>query len=984
MKNPLLDRQFLLALDQQKNKTTFVRIIALTPDERPVEQIEGRATGGSMNIDGDSAIRRTCSVSLVGQDLLIHDIYWALQSKFELQVGLLNEINKEYPDIIWFKQGIYLITSFSCSESANNFSISISGKDKMAKLNGDMGGNLPAAYDFGQLEEVGPDGNITLVKLPLYDIIKQAVHQYGGEPFENIVINDLDQVGYELWDYRGQTNQGQDLPLYYFYSAHDANKIYNITLDGEMVVIDPKGTRIRLKDISQSELYVRSGINDFASTGTVFTRRDGGTQYKISKIEYGETAGYHPTALVYAGDLNLNAGEAITAMLDKIKNMLGDFEYFYDTDGKFIFQKKKTYLQGLFTPLNGETVDPLVLASQYEYKFEDGELVTTYSNNPNIANVKNDFIVWGAKKGASGEDIPIHARYAIDHKPKKYNSFPHYKRYYLTYALFAQVAEDKTGAVKYCKGLGGEYIAQSSWDFKSGNKYYECIESTTKTNDMSLYHIENNIYYPIEEKLQLFTRDYNTGKFIPYEGDTYPDEYYYEAAAADTYTDDQYDWRELIYIMARDFYQHNESVDYNLELARHNPHWYDGSTPWVIPYGRTGYEQYYIDFQGFWRNIYDPDMPTEYKQMYLNTTTSRDVLTNNISVKLKQISLTEEYYKAIENKRSIYFLQSHDFGTPAITKSALVSLLDAIPAENLPERVYQFNGSSYIAYDNIEADKHLKREDMYYKLDNDEYAPLWEWADQLAWEEVEGLKTSLPCFMIETNNKEKFSPDLNAYLIDPTSWRVWKAFEKDEIGVTNNNEVQYGHKEYSLPATFYEEINPWMENYWSKIAYYAPEDLIFWFDFLDTFGELNQYSVPSIGDRTKVINENTITSIYLKKTPDVQFLVYPTDKNQNTATDFAYATIQIADTQKGLFNISSQGISAAERIDTLVYQHACCADSITINTIPIYYLRPNTRIYAYSDLAKIDGDYILSKISIPLTYNGTASLTATKVIKQLR
>ena len=24
-------------------------------------------------------------------------------------------------------------------------------------------------------------------------------------------------------------------------------------------------------------------------------------------------------------------------MLDKIKNMLGEFEYFYDTDGRFIF-----------------------------------------------------------------------------------------------------------------------------------------------------------------------------------------------------------------------------------------------------------------------------------------------------------------------------------------------------------------------------------------------------------------------------------------------------------------------------------------------------------------------------------------------------------------------------------------------------------------------------------------------------------------------
>jgi hypothetical protein len=33
-------------------------------------------------------------------------------------------------------------------------------------------------------------------------------------------------------------------------------------------------------------------------------------------------------------------GETLTSMLDKIVNMLGEFEYFYNLDGKFVFQKK--------------------------------------------------------------------------------------------------------------------------------------------------------------------------------------------------------------------------------------------------------------------------------------------------------------------------------------------------------------------------------------------------------------------------------------------------------------------------------------------------------------------------------------------------------------------------------------------------------------------------------------------------------------------
>jgi hypothetical protein len=53
-------------------------------------------------------------------------------------------------------------------------------------------------------------------------------------------------------------------------------------------------------------------------------------QCYVAKISYGETAGYHAIPLIYNNDLILNAGETVTSLLDKIKNMLGDFEYFYD------------------------------------------------------------------------------------------------------------------------------------------------------------------------------------------------------------------------------------------------------------------------------------------------------------------------------------------------------------------------------------------------------------------------------------------------------------------------------------------------------------------------------------------------------------------------------------------------------------------------------------------------------------------------------
>jgi hypothetical protein len=52
--------------------------------------------------------------------------------------------------------------------------------------------------------------------------------------------------------------------------------------------------------------------------------------YHVAKINYGETAGYTETDLVYPADLIANIGESITSVLDKIKNFLGEFEYFYN------------------------------------------------------------------------------------------------------------------------------------------------------------------------------------------------------------------------------------------------------------------------------------------------------------------------------------------------------------------------------------------------------------------------------------------------------------------------------------------------------------------------------------------------------------------------------------------------------------------------------------------------------------------------------
>jgi hypothetical protein len=149
MRNALLDQNFLRKLDLQKNKVVYAKIILLTFNEEPVYEIQGKITAGSINIDGNSAVRRTCSLTMVSPNVDITNTYWALKNKFKLEIGIENKIDSSYSDIIWFKQGTYVFTSLNMNVQSNNFTISLNGKDKMCLLNGEVSGTINASTDFG-------------------------------------------------------------------------------------------------------------------------------------------------------------------------------------------------------------------------------------------------------------------------------------------------------------------------------------------------------------------------------------------------------------------------------------------------------------------------------------------------------------------------------------------------------------------------------------------------------------------------------------------------------------------------------------------------------------------------------------------------------------------------------------------------------------------------------------------------------------------
>lgn len=430
MNNVLLDKLFLKRLDEWPQREVYVKLISLDFNENPRSEIQGYATGGSINVDGSSAVRRTCSLTIITENQHVNEFDWALESKFKVQIGLKNFIDdryrdtglvpllnedltpvldkekkpvyrKLYDDIIWFPQGTYIITSFGSTINAQGFSISIQGKDKMCLLDGSVGGNIFASHDFGKLE-VRIGDTIELEPILIYDIIKNAIHEYALEPYENIIINDLEDCSVELLMYRAQN---KDLIIYNAYDPNDESGIYtsNIAFEGNRIFKLLNG------------LMVGEKIED------------GGYVYELVKnVTYGDTVGYRLTDLTYptGQDLILAAGSSITQMLDALIKMLGEFEYFYDIEGRFIFQRKKIYYNVSWTnaiTTERETYyDSVENGSANAYEFTKGVLIESYNNKPNITNIKNDYTIWGNMIGVQGAELPVHLRCAIDNKPTYY------------------------------------------------------------------------------------------------------------------------------------------------------------------------------------------------------------------------------------------------------------------------------------------------------------------------------------------------------------------------------------------------------------------------------------------------------------------------------------------------------------------------------------------------------------------------------------
>ena len=82
-------------------------------------------------------------------------------------------------------------------------------------------------------------------------------------------------------------------------------------------------------------------------------------------------------------------------------------------------------------------------------------------------------------------------------------------------------------------------------------------------------------------------------------------------------------------------------------------------------------------------------------------------------------------------------------------------------------------------------------------------------------------------------------------------------------------------------------------------------------------------------------------------------------------------------------DIAARTKSCYDELDNLLYNYTYINQSVSLTSIPIYYLEPNTLIYIKDETNYINGEYTVNRMKIPFTYNGTMSITANRIPQRL-
>lgn len=994
----LRDPDFLKQFDTEHLKEQYAKITLLDWEEKPIKDIHGIITGGSLNVDGKSSLRRTCSLQVFvyeSEYVSVTDInnLISLNKKVKLSIGFINTTDKylEY-DKIWFPQGTFVITQCSISHSTGGVSISVSLKDKMCLLNGECGGTIPASTQFDEYETIDEETGGWIIRRPtIVQIIRECVNHFGGEQLGKIFISDLDTRIKKVYKWIGNT------PVY---------------------LLCKKGSFELTSKEEETEGFIK--VTSFANM------EDNKDKNLYMVLEYGRDIGYLYTDFYFPSELIANAGDNVCTILDKIKNALGNFEYFYDVDGNFHFQEIKNYLNNSQAKtinqrlsgkkVNNEGIEIEVAKMQLDgdnylldiskgktvYEFDNSNLITSYSNSPQFSQIKNDFIVWGIKESASGVKLPIRYHLAIDAKPDIGNEYEVF--FYLdpddnikkakkpmeynsrgefpTNGVEGTFYMDKQTRIIYKWDPNKkDYIATTGQEVLTYANYAEIEALGIRKGEENKREVKKNVVYldASTNKTYIWSKDPNSEHYKEIQNKLDDLRKHGEEFTIDI--NEKIKQLEEKKKVLRDENDKLTKGDYAKLIQNINDKTEDLNVKDLrIKQAEAAIEQVEKD-----KKSADAEI-AKYKTA-ISTANAQKVLYQK---ELESSSTTEERKEILrelikdkENAVLGYDMQidvikiniETVFNKEIEEYNKQIEELEALK-EGIEKELENFNKKK------TEYDAILDSRRKEVELINDQIA--FQKAQLEAAQEVETSKRE----MLEEDQYEFIEyTTAGMQKIKTDDWRT-ELYLQGSIS-----------EPLAISSNYYytELLNEWPKLYdVEKAEFYQevldePSDIDFFLDFIDTTADISKFSVSNIGRRTKVVNDNSINCIF---EPDIPPFIL-IEKSKGGEEEEARVNKEIAeciDRGQQYMQISTSILesmaaggslrSAYDKVRELLYQYTSYNESISVQAIPIYYLEPNTRIGVHDIESNIYGDYVISSISIPLDISGTMTIQATRALER--
>lgn len=678
----------------------------------------------------------------------------------------------------------------------------------------------------------------------------------------------------------------------------------------------------------------------------------------IMEYNNGEDVGYTLTDFIYPGKLTANAGETVVSVLDKIKNTLGNFEYFYDIHGNFIFQEIKNYLNTSYSSyfLDNNTSPNYnynLVDGKICYDFSDGEIIQSYQNAPQYNKIKNDFIVWGERKSTNGQKYPIRYHLSIDTQPEIGQvycyTFP-------TITGVNRFNEDKNSTEQY-RTVRKPNDNKEKRDFVPEGKIIDNKKTYFYKNDLPSKGAEDTYYY-VKSENQFY-------EWVKEKNSTF---YGYKTISVPTTNIQSFLTRKELYKYKEDFdgktLTKNILKDYNFyQLSTNDLHNNKITVASII--------------QELIKNcVFIPSTKISW------ATSSSIPHAQKVETEIYRYKYwfytedTDQYYYFYIQKQGGSWVGHFTYQWfPRIKQCVIINSINDIPTSQIKYDTYYYN---------------TKNKYIYRAITNSQT------------KQPELKETLLTPFSVSDYRMALF---LNGSIAES-----YHLNETNDYYTELKNELPKIYNILPQKTTATSKLST--AHYFTKIQN-NPTNMDYYLDILNNSDLVSKYGITNIGKRTQIINNNNINCIFEPNCPDIFYLnknkpinlnqsiqnqkleenanreeriklrnLYKKWNKKHMLTPFT-AKIEVDNSIYENFVNGGTSRSAYEEIRSMLYDYITYNEQLTLSVLPIYYLEPNSLIKVHDETAHIIGEFMIKNISYSLAGDGLMNLSCTKALTRI-